>query len=68
MLKQVYVPKNVAEAAEERLRYIFDEFDKIIVSISGGKDSTVLAYMTLLEAHRRNRRPNRWIASYEGTS
>lgn len=56
MLKQVYVPKNVAEAAEERLRYIFEEFDKIIVSISGGKDSTVLAYMTLLEAHRRNRR------------
>lgn len=42
MLKQVYVPKNVAEAAEERLRYIFEEFDKIIVSISGGKDSTVI--------------------------
>ncbi len=28
MLRQVYVPKNVAEAAEERLRYVFDEFEK----------------------------------------
>lgn len=56
MIKQVYTDRSVREAAEERIRYIFDEFENIIVSISGGKDSTVLAYMALQEAHRRNRR------------
>jgi predicted phosphoadenosine phosphosulfate sulfurtransferase len=56
MLKQVYINKNVVEAARERISFIFDEFENIIVSISGGKDSTVLAYMTLQEAHKRNRK------------
>lgn len=56
MLKQVYIPKTVLEAAKERISYIFDEFEKIIVSISGGKDSTTLAHLALHEANRRNRR------------
>ncbi len=57
MLSQVYNPgKNVVEAAQERISYIFDEFENIIVSVSGGKDSTVLAWMTLQEARRRNRK------------
>lgn len=56
MLKQVYVPKDVVTAAQERIAYVFDEFNNIIVSISGGKDSTVLAWMTLQEARRRGRK------------
>ena len=56
MLKQVYVPKNVIMATEERMQYIFDEFENIIVSISGGKDSTVLCWIALQEAKRRGRR------------
>lgn len=50
--------KNVYEAALERIRWIFDHFPdgKIFVSISGGKDSEVLAFLTLMEAHRRGRR------------
>lgn len=56
MLKQVYVDKTVVEAAKERIVYIFDEFENIIVSISGGKDSTVLAHLALTEAHKRDRR------------
>jgi predicted phosphoadenosine phosphosulfate sulfurtransferase len=56
MLKQVYVNKSVLEAARERIAYIFDEFENIIVSISGGKDSTVLAHLALKEANRRGRR------------
>lgn len=42
MLKQVYMPETVDEASKRRISYIFDEFENIIVSISGGKDSTVL--------------------------
>ena len=56
MLKQVYVNKTVLEAARERIEFIFDEFENIVVSISGGKDSTVLAHLALTEAHKRDRR------------
>lgn len=56
MLKQVYIDKDVVTAAKERIAYIFDEFENIIVSISGGKDSTVLAHLALVEANKRGRR------------
>lgn len=56
MLKQVYIPKTVDIAAKERISYIFDEFENIIVSISGGKDSTVLCWLALQEARKRNRK------------
>ncbi len=39
--------KNVYEALQERLTYIFEEFDNIYVSFSGGKDSGVLLNLTL---------------------
>ena len=47
--------KNVLQAARERISFIFDNFDRIIVSISGGKDSTVLAHLALTEAYKRGR-------------
>lgn len=56
MLRQVYVNRTVLEATQERIRFLFDEFEKIIVSVSGGKDSTVLAHLALMEAQRRNRK------------
>ena len=37
--------KNVYELAQERLKVIFNEFDNIYVSFSGGKDSGVLLNM-----------------------
>lgn len=47
---------NVLQAAKSRIAYIFDNFDNIIVSVSGGKDSTVLCYLALEEARRRGRK------------
>ena len=35
-------PKNVYELAQERLRIVFNEFDNVYLSFSGGKDSGVL--------------------------
>jgi predicted phosphoadenosine phosphosulfate sulfurtransferase len=32
---------DVSTAAQERLRYVFSSYDKVVVSYSGGKDSTV---------------------------
>lgn len=55
-LKQVYINKTVIDATRERISYVFDEFENIIVSVSGGKDSTVLAHIVLQEAHRRGRK------------
>jgi len=48
--------KNVLEAARERISMLFDNFEDINVSISSGKDSTVLYYLTLQEAIKRNRK------------
>jgi predicted phosphoadenosine phosphosulfate sulfurtransferase len=56
MLKQVYINKSVLDAAKERISKVFDDWENIIVSISGGKDSTVLAHLALVEANRRNRK------------
>lgn len=56
MLKQVYIPETVEMAAKRRMEYVFDEFENIIVSISGGKDSTVLCWLALQEARHRNRK------------
>jgi len=56
MLRQVYIKENVLDVTRERISYIFDEFENIIVSISGGKDSTALAHLALVEANRRGRK------------
>ncbi|MCO5190352.1 MAG: phosphoadenosine phosphosulfate reductase family protein [Anaerolineae bacterium] len=56
-LTQIYDRnRNVLEATVERIAFIFDHFEHIHVSISGGKDSTVLAHLALMEAQRRDRR------------
>jgi len=36
-----YRDQNVLEAARERIHYVFDEFDQVYLSVSGGKDSSV---------------------------
>ena len=47
---------NVLQAAQRRIRFIFDEFERVVVSVSGGKDSTCLYFLVLDEARRRGRR------------
>lgn len=53
---KVYLPINVLKAAEERISWIFDNFKFISVSVSGGKDSTVLFELTHREAVKRSRK------------
>lgn len=49
-----YLEKNVYEALQDRLKFIFDNFDNIYVSFSGGKDSGLLLNM-VLSYKRRNK-------------
>jgi predicted phosphoadenosine phosphosulfate sulfurtransferase len=46
-MKRVYKKKNVYEACQERLNFIFANFERIYVSFSGGKDSGVLLNLVL---------------------
>lgn len=48
--------KNVHAAALERIAYVFDNFERIYISFSGGKDSTVLLHLVMDEAIRRRRK------------
>lgn len=61
-----YLGKNVYEAAKERIAYTFDNFEKIIVSFSAGKDSTVMLHMVCEEARRRNQKVAVMLIDLEG--
>ena len=50
------IGKNVLDAAIERINKVFDDFPKIYVSFSGGKDSGVMLHLVLSEAQRRGRK------------
>lgn len=51
-----YSNKNVLTAAQERISYIFDEFENICLSFSGGKDSGVCLNLMIDEARKRGRK------------
>ena len=56
MASQRFNNETVLDAARRRTAFVFDHYENIIVSISGGKDSTVLAHLALMEAKKRDRR------------
>lgn len=53
----IYVENNVFDEALDRIRMLFDTHDDIIVSMSGGKDSTVLFEMSMMVAKEKGRLP-----------
>ena len=53
---KIYCDENVLEASKNRVKYIFDEFENIYVSFSGGKDSGVCMHLMCEEARKRNRK------------
>lgn len=71
MRTAVYGNKDVVTAAKERVGYLFDNYDNIQLSFSGGKDSTVLFHLINEEAKKRNRKFYLFFldqeAEYEGT-
>lgn len=57
-----YEEQNVYEALQERLKLIFEEFDNIYVSFSGGKDSGLL--LNLVLDFKRKYYPDRKIGVF----
>ena len=41
-MRRVYKETSVLDAARERIKYIFDNFERVYLSFSGGKDSGVM--------------------------
>ena len=46
-VRRAYKRKNVYDATQDRLKFIFDNFERVYVSFSGGKDSGMLLNLTL---------------------
>lgn len=57
---------DVYSEAKDRISYTFDNFEKIYVSFSGGKDSTVMLHMVMDEAIKRNRKVGVMFIDLEG--
>ena len=57
MATKQYLEKDVYSAALERIAYVFDEFEKVYVSFSGGKDSSVLLQLVLKVAKEKDKLP-----------
>lgn len=55
--KRRFVNRTVYDLALERMNTLFDRFDKVVVSFSGGKDSTVCLNLALMVAAERGRLP-----------
>jgi len=57
---------NVYKAAQQRIEWTFDNFDKIYLSFSAGKDSTVMLHMVMDEAIKRGRKIGVLLIDLEG--
>jgi predicted phosphoadenosine phosphosulfate sulfurtransferase len=55
MSKKKELEISVLEAAKDRISRTFDDFERIYISFSGGKDSSVMTHLVLAEARNRNR-------------
>jgi len=69
---RIYLNKTVFDAALDRIRYLFSEFENIVVGFSGGKDSTVCFNLTMMVAREMGRLPLKVMfidqeAEWEGT-
>jgi len=56
---------DVLTAARDRIKWTFDNFERIYLSFSAGKDSTVMLHLVMDEAIKRNRKIGLLIVDLE---
>jgi predicted phosphoadenosine phosphosulfate sulfurtransferase len=61
-----YLGVSVLAAARQRIAWTFDNFPRVYVSFSGGKDSTVMLHLVMDEAVRRGRKVGVLFVDLEG--
>lgn len=61
-----YLHTNVFDAGVERIAFVFDHFEKIYLSFSAGKDSTVMFHMVAEEARKRGVKIGILLVDLEG--
>jgi len=57
---------NVNEASIERIKFTLDNFEKVYISFSAGKDSTVMLHVLMDEVKKRNMKVGMLIVDLEG--
>jgi len=60
-----FIGIDVLEAARRRISKTFDDFERIQISFSGGKDSSVMFHLVMEEAQRRNRKVGVLLIDFE---
>lgn len=60
-----YIGIDVYNASKQRIKYVFDEFENIYISFSGGKDSSVMFHLVMEEAILRNRKVGVLLIDFE---
>lgn len=63
---KIYLTTDVLSEAKERIKYTFDNFERIYISFSGGKDSTTMLHLVMDEAIKRNRKIGMLFIDLEG--
>lgn len=61
-----YLRTDVLTESKKRIAFCFDNFKKIYISFSGGKDSSVMMHLVMDEAKRRNRKIGVLFVDLEG--
>jgi len=64
--RKQYLGVSVLDAAEERIRWTFDSFERIYLSGPSGKDSGVMMHLACAEARRRGRKIGVLYVDLEG--
>ena len=54
MNKKKFLDISVLAASQDRIEKVFDNFSRVYISFSGGKDSSVMTHLVMAEAMKRN--------------
>jgi len=65
MSRKVYIDESVLSATKKRISESFDNLERLYISFSGGKDSSVMTHLVLDEARRRGRKVGLLIIDLE---
>jgi predicted phosphoadenosine phosphosulfate sulfurtransferase len=65
-MPKTYHDVDVLTAARERVTWTFDNFERVYVSFSAGKDSSVMLHLVEDEARKRGRRFGLLLVDLEG--